>query len=218
MAKTELEILEEISGKQDLTANEVKEVKAAAEAVKTESAELKTKVAELNTALATSGALVVDIQGEIKELKAKSGRMKGETQKGTDIRQLISDTILENKEAIIKSEKGPLVTNMELKTVGPILSANLTGTGNNYISYLDWRPGMEPIGQFRFRSLVRTIQSETDFVRLASNPSVHLQLQTLPALAWGSPGPSIKSTPCCISILPSFRYIGTRNRSPKSSV
>lgn len=165
MPKTELEILEEISQKADANTKEGKEIKALAVAAQAEAAELKAAAEELSKKLASSDALIVDIQGEIKELKAKSGRLKGEAQKPTDMKQLIADTIAEHKDSIIKSERGPLVTNMELKTVGPIVSANLSGTGNNYISYLDWRPGMEPLGQFRFRDLCRTIQSETDFIR-----------------------------------------------------
>lgn len=163
--QNEIELLQEIKTSLGENSKEYKEFKAQYDLDKKEVAETKTKAMALEVALNEKGATIEVMQGEIKELKAKQGRMKGETPKGTDLKQLISDTILEHKEAIIKSERGPLVTNMELKVVGPILSANLTGTGNNYISYLDWRPGMEPLGQFRFRSLCRTIQSETDFVR-----------------------------------------------------
>lgn len=162
---SELELLAQIGEKLDASTKEGKEVKQLVDAAQKEQTELKEKTETLIKDLETKGALIVDMQGEIKELKAKGGRPKGQQAEPVSVKQLISDTILEHKEAIIKSEKGPLVNNMEVKAVGPILSANLTGTGNNYISYLDWRPGMEPTGQFRFRSLVRTIQSETDFVR-----------------------------------------------------
>ena len=165
MAKTEIEMLEDISGKLETGSKESKEVKALVEVAKAEAIELKTKVAELNTALESKGALIVDMQGEIKELKAKSGRLKGQPGPALSVKQLIEDTIMENKDAIIQSGNGRLIEKIEMKTVGAIVSANLTGTGNNYVSYLDWRPGMEPIGQFHFRDLVRTIQSETDFVR-----------------------------------------------------
>ncbi len=161
----ELELLQKISDKQELTAKDVVEAKAAAEAIKKEQVEFKAKTEELTLALSKSDATIAEIQGELKEVKAKSGRMKGEQPKITDVKQLISDNIVEHKAAIIASERGTLMAPIEMKTVGPILSANLTGTGNNYISYLDWRPGMEPTGQFHFRDLVRTIQSETDFVR-----------------------------------------------------
>lgn len=160
----EIELLEQISTKVDASTKEGKEVKALAEAAKAEAIELKTKVADLNTALEAKGALIVDMQGEVKELKAKQGRLKGETPKQISLKQLISDTLMEHKDAIIASEKGPLVQNMrmETKNVDVTLSSNLSSP---YYTYLDWRPGMEPTGQFRFRSLVRTIQSETDFVR-----------------------------------------------------
>ena len=161
----EIKMLEEISQKIDASTKEGKEIKELATAAKKEAVETKEAQEKLIKELEAKGATIIEIQGEIKELKAKTGRLKGEPAKVLDVKQLISDTIAENKEAIIKSEKGPLVTNMELKTVGVIQSSNLSGTGNNYISYLDWRPGMEPIGQFRFRSLCRTINSETDFVR-----------------------------------------------------
>lgn len=161
----ELELLEKISAKQEITAKDVAEVKAAATTLKTEQAEVKAKAEELVTALAKSDATIAEIQGELKEVKAKSGRMKGDPVKPTDLKQLIADTVVEHKAAIIASERGPLMAPVEMKAVGVIQSSNLSGTGNNYISYLDWRPGMEPIGQFRFRSLCRTIQSETDFVR-----------------------------------------------------
>lgn len=162
---TELELLEQIGQKVDASTKEGKEIKSLAEAAKAEALEVKTKTLELVAALEKKDATIEVIQGEIKELKAKSGRMKGEQPKGTDLKQLIADTILEHKEAIIKSEKGTMVNNMEMKVVGPILSSALSGTGNNYITYMDWRPGMEPINQFHFRELCRTIQSETDFIR-----------------------------------------------------
>lgn len=165
MAKTEIEMLEDISGKLEAGSKESKEVKQMVEVAKTEATELKTKVAELNTVLESKGALIVDMQGEIKELKAKSGRLKGQPGPVLSVKQLIEDTIMEHKDAIIQSGNGRLIEKIEMKTVGAIVSANLSGTGNNYVSYLDWRPGMEPIGQFHFRDLVRTIQSETDFVR-----------------------------------------------------
>lgn len=161
----ELKLLEDIASKVDASTKEGKEIKALAEQASREVAETKQKAEDLAEALSKKDATIVEIQGEIKELKAKSGRMKGDPARPVELKQLISDTILEHKEAILKSERGPLVTNMEIKTVGAIVSANLSGTGNNYISYLDWRPGMEPLGQFRFRSLCRQIQSETDFVR-----------------------------------------------------
>ena len=158
----EIELLEQISTKVDASTKEGKEVKALAEAAKAEATETKSKLAELTETLTAKGALIVDIQGEVKELKAKQGRLKGETPKQISLKQLISDTITENKAAISSWNGGTSEMKMETKSVDVILSANLSSP---YYSYLDWRPGMEPTGQFRFRQLVRTIQSETDFVR-----------------------------------------------------
>lgn len=162
MAKTEIELLQDITDKVDASTAQGREVKSLAEAAKAEAIETKSKLTELTATLETKGALIVDIQGEIKELKAKQGRMKGETPKQISLKQLISDTITENKAAISSWNGGTSEMKMETKNVDVILSSNLSSP---YYSYLDWRPGMEPTGQFRFRQLVRTIQSETDYVR-----------------------------------------------------
>lgn len=161
---TELEMLEQISQKVDASTKEGKEIKSLAEEAKKEAAETKAKAEALFVALTTKDATIEIIQGEIKELKAKSGRMKGQEKPPVSIKQLIEDCIVENKEAIVKSaDTGKMIDAMELKVVGPILSANMAGS--NYANYLDWRPGMEPIGQFHFRDLVRTINSDIDFVK-----------------------------------------------------
>lgn len=161
METKELELLQSISTKQDTVLAETKDAKDQAAAAKKEAEDLTVIVTELQKKSAT----IEEMQGEIKELKAKSGRIKGQAPAVTSVQQLISDTIEEHKAAISEYKGGVSEMKIETKTVGPILSANLTGTGNNYLSYLDWRPGMEPTGQFHFRELVRTIQSETDFVR-----------------------------------------------------
>lgn len=165
MAKTELEILTEISEKQSTTLTEVKEAKAESLAAKKVAEDLTPKILALEANLITKDATILEIQTEFKEFKAKGGRMRGQEKAPVSIKQLIADSITEKKDVIIASEKGAMIAPIEMKVVGPILSANLTGTGNNYVSYLDWRPGMEPTGQYHFRNLVRTIESETDFVR-----------------------------------------------------
>lgn len=159
----EVKMLEEIISKVDTSTKEGKEVKSLAEAVKAEQEKIELEVKALNKEVIEKGGTVLNLVEEVKELKAKSGRPKGAEKMKLFIGDLIADAIFEHKDAIANmglKEKG-----VELKTVANIASANLTGTGNNYISYLDWQPGMEPIGQFRFRSLFRVIQSETDFVR-----------------------------------------------------
>lgn len=163
MAKTEIEMLEEIKSGLDENSKEFKAIKATQDVAVKQAEDLTAKIQVLEA----KGATIEQLQNEVVELKAKSGRMKGQAQAPTSVKQLIVDTLEEHKAAIVNSSSGQLVKEMkiETKSVGPILSANLTGTGNNYINYLDWRPGMEPIGQLHFRDLVRTIQSETDFVR-----------------------------------------------------
>jgi hypothetical protein len=161
MAKTEIEMLEEIKSGLDVNSKEFKEIKAAQDAAVKTVTDLTNAVQELEK----KGATIEEMHNEIKELKAKSGRIKGQAAQVTSVKQLIADTIEEHKAAIGEFKGGTSEMKIETKTVGPILSANLSGTGNNYISYLDWRPGMEPTGQFHFRDLVRTVQSDTDFVR-----------------------------------------------------
>lgn len=158
MAKTEIEMLEEIKSGLDENSKEFKAIKAAQEVAVKQAEDITEKVKELEK----KGGTIEDMQNEIKELKAKSGRMKGQAQAPASVQQLISDTIVENKSAIAEFKGGIHEMKIETKTVGSIVSANLSSP---YYSYLDWRPGMEPTGQFHFRDLVRTIQSETDFVR-----------------------------------------------------
>lgn len=118
------------------------------------------KVAELE-------GTIGDQAEEMKNLKARNGRFSNTTMEFKGLRGTIANemakAIGEAKEDIMQSASGSLMRPKEIKTVANIASANLTV--DNFISYLDWRPGMEPTGQFHFRNLVRTIISETDFVQ-----------------------------------------------------
>ena len=145
-------------------AKEVKEMKEAEEArekkADEETKKLLKKVEEL-------GGTIGDQVEEIKNLKAKGGRISTGNAKFEGLRFTIANAVAqaigECKADIIQSASGKLMTPYDIKTVGNIASANLTV--DNFISYLDWRPGMEPTGQYHFRNLVRTIISETDFVQ-----------------------------------------------------
>jgi len=154
-------LTKKLDGKFDASAIELK--KLGDEIAKQEAAHAA-EVQKLNDEFKSKDAKLIDLQNEVKEIKAKkmSGGMSG---KAITIKDILAETILEHKDAIMKSEKGPMTSFDMTKTVGNIASANLSGTGNNYISYLDWKPGMEPTGQIHFRDFVRTIQSDTDFVR-----------------------------------------------------
>lgn len=151
--------------------------KKAAEAV----AEAKKIVAEaqtkfdgevklLNENLAKKDATLLEIQGEVKELKAKKGRMAGVTvsrfapewQKKQAIMENLATLIEERKADIMSITEDTKMKKMEVKTVGAISSSNLD---DSYQTYLDWRPGMRPTGQTRFRELVSTVQSATDSVQ-----------------------------------------------------
>lgn len=165
--------VEQIEGKikefkDSMTESTKKEIKALTEAAAKEKKELTDKVNELNVQVAEKQGTLEDIQQEVKELKAKGGRFKG-TGSGRyeglrySIASEVAKAIGECKAEIMNSAGGALMKPHEIKAVGPVLSSNLTV--DNFISYLDWQPGMEPTGQFHFRNLVRTIISETDFIQ-----------------------------------------------------
>lgn len=178
MAKSNEELLQEIADGQGTTLKEAKAAVAEAAIAKKQAEDLKGEVAALQTELKAKDTTIGDIVTEVKELKAKAGR-PGYTPQ--DKRKIwLGDAIAETIGRHVKELKAvgdgdandigrlKVIANgdmVEQKAVGNIASANLTGTGNNYISYLDWQPGMEPLGQDHFRSLFRVIQSETDFVR-----------------------------------------------------
>lgn len=191
--KTTEELLETIADNQGVTLKEVKEAKAEAAEAKKNYTDLTTKVDALNVELKAKDATIGQLLEAVNEVKAKGGRpaLTGSDKRKIWLGDAIAETIGRHHEevkagkmgkGVIRSGSGwqgsgmegievkanseaPPTLEEEKKAVGNIASANLTGTGNNYISYLDWQPGMEPTDQFRFRSLFRTIQSETDFVR-----------------------------------------------------
>lgn len=144
-----------------------KEKKALEEQYETEKKALSDKVDKLNKEVAEKGGTIADIQEEVQELKAKGGRIRQMGASVTGLRASIAaniaNAIAEKKAEIIKSAGGEMMKHHEIKAVGDMTSANLTG--DSYQSYLDWRPGMEPTGQFHFRNLVRTILSETDYIQ-----------------------------------------------------
>jgi hypothetical protein len=165
MENKELELLGEIS----------KDIKESKEAQKGEVARLTqeakqlsdkydAEIKALNETLAKKDATVEQIQLEVKELKAKGGRIRsGEMQMKT-LHGLIAETVEEHKSAFGELQDGNAFKpiKMETKTVANISSSNLTGS--NYINYLPWQPGMEPTGQTRFRDIFPTFQSDGDFI------------------------------------------------------
>lgn len=167
-----LEAVEKIDAKlkdykADIEKKFEKEKKALEEQYETEKKALSDKVDKLNKEVAEKGGTIADIQEEVQELKAKGGRIRQMGASVTGLRASIAaniaNAIAEKKAEIIKSAGGEMMKHHEIKAVGDMTSANLTG--DSYQSYLDWRPGMEPTGQFHFRNLVRTILSETDYIQ-----------------------------------------------------
>lgn len=150
-----------IEGKAAESASELAKAKADFE---TKAAEANQKITDLTAKVLEMGGNLEDAQNEVKSLKAAKNALSAKAER-KGLVATVAEAIVENKDAIVKLEKGGHLSAIELKVVGDMTSANLTGTGNNYVSYLGWQDGMEPIGQDRFRGLVRTIPSETDFVR-----------------------------------------------------
>jgi hypothetical protein len=171
-AETMTEAVEHLENKMKEFKSEVseatkKEIKTLTETAAAEKKALSDKVAELNIKVAEKDGTIEDIQNEVKELKARGGRFRSASGAFEGLRHTIANEIArglgERKAEIANSMGGELMKPYEIKTVANIASANLTV--DNFISYLDWRPGMEPTGQFHFRNLVRTVLSETDFIQ-----------------------------------------------------
>lgn len=146
------------------SADTAKEIEKARKDFEQKAAEAGQEITVLKGELEIKGATISQMQDEIKNLKASKNAMSSAKEYKSTV-AFVADLIKEHKDAFVKLAGGGRLENIEVKVVGDITSANLTGTGNNYISYLPWMDGMEPIGQDRFRGLVRTLQSETDFVR-----------------------------------------------------
>lgn len=130
--------------------------------------ELKTgEIKALKEEIESKGADLATVMTEIKELKAQRGRFgaggKQEVTRRPSIMGEISDFILEKKDAFIAAEKsGKMPDGLEFKAPGVVLSTSLAN--GSYVDYLDWRPGMEPTGQYRIRELIRTVSSAFDTV------------------------------------------------------
>jgi HK97 family phage major capsid protein len=175
--KTDSQLLEEIAANQGVTLKEAKAAVAEAAVAKKQAEDLTAKIDAMQIELKAKDATIGDILTEVKEQKARGSRPGYTPQDKRKIwlGDAIAETIGRNGKEFKAAADGGDIGRIrvmadndipaEQKALGPIQSANLTGTGNNYISYLDWQPGMEPLGQDHFRRIFRVIQSETDFVR-----------------------------------------------------
>lgn len=148
----------------DQNSKEYKEMKAAIEEAKKNEAKFVADVEKINIELKAKDATIGDISDKVKNLEAKSGRFKGAIEEVKSLRLQIVEAIEEHKVEIAATSNGGLIKPIELKVAGVITTASFAGANAPYRAYLDWQPGMEPTGQFRFRSVVRTIQSDLDNV------------------------------------------------------
>lgn len=164
--------IEKLEGKMEKFKNDTTaEAKKETEVLSGQLKELReTQVKELTDKLTGQGATVEQLRNEVKELKASRGRigMVGHTNTLGSVQKDIANMLSENKEvgeALTKSIPNGARFNpvVNIKAAGPVLTTNLAS--GNYIDYQDWRPGMEPTGQFRFRELVRSVASQFDNVQ-----------------------------------------------------
>lgn len=163
--KTELEVLQDISKKMDESKElQTKEIQSLKKEAEEKATKYEAEVKALKDELAAKGATIGEIQGEVKELKAKGGRIRSGATEVKSLAGIVGDAIAENKEVFSNLEKkSAMMDPIEIKNVGTITSGNITAT--NYLQYLPWQPGMEPTGQTRFRDIFPTYQSDVDFVR-----------------------------------------------------
>ena len=139
---------------------EIAELKAAHEkAIKDHESEW----AKIQEEVKAKGGLIVDLQTEVKELKAKNGkRIQGFEEAIPSIKGAIADAINEHKGKIMEQKEGMAALAMEIKAPALVTSANLSGTA--YRTFMPWQPGMEPIPQNHIRDFLRVVQSDTDNV------------------------------------------------------
>lgn len=122
------------------------------------------EVKELSDKVVEQGGTIKQMQDEILELKSKRARPGAMGEERPSVQKDIAKLLVEQKDAFEEMAKGgSLGKRFEVKAPGPVLTTSLAN--GNYIDYLDWRPGMEPTGQTRFRELVRTVASAFDNVK-----------------------------------------------------
>jgi hypothetical protein len=159
----------------DGTSKEVAEAKAEAKSASDKLAAQQVVVDELKAqALKDQATLaqVQDIQKEFNELKKQKGRRTSFAPAGmTSIKSLevaMGEEIGKQEKALAEHQDGKRMGGnifAEQLKVSDITSSSMTTTNAYpYANYLDWRPGMEPTGQVRFRDFVRTIPSAYDSI------------------------------------------------------
>jgi HK97 family phage major capsid protein len=124
------------------------------------------KIEELKTDAATKGATILDLQTIQKDANARNARtVQSGKESSSGLVKSLSDLIWKNKDVFEKAaETGLKMEDLNFKASNVSSSSMSAGSASPYATFLPWQPGMEPIGQFRIRSLVSTIQSDFDVV------------------------------------------------------
>lgn len=149
-----------VEAKSGLTSKEIAEIKKLAEDSEKKHKEDWDKLSE---EVKAKGGLIVDLQEEVKNLKAKNGKKNAFFEDAIpSLKSAIADAIGEHKGKIMEQKEGMAALAMEVKAPALVTSANLSGTA--YRTFMPWQPGMEPIPQNHIRDFLRVVQSETDNV------------------------------------------------------
>lgn len=122
----------------------------------------KEQVKTLNEEGAKKDAKFEDIANDVRELQVNNKALKEAQKTGETFKDAFAKEIKGWEGDFAKMASTKQFEPKEFKTVANISTANLAS--GNYLSYLDWRPGMRPMGQIRFRDIARTLQSGTDYV------------------------------------------------------
>jgi HK97 family phage major capsid protein len=148
----------------------VLKAKQEVEATKAEVTKIQGDFETVKADLIAKGATILDLQDTLRNMNEKGGRAKlmNRQEAHYSMIESIADAIGENKALFEKIAGGSSLSKDGIKIerkVSTVTTASLTGTGAPYKPfYLDWRPGMEPLGQTRFRQLAPILQSDNDTV------------------------------------------------------
>lgn len=153
----------------------IAKAKTEVEATKGEVIKLEGQIKDVQTAAIAKDATILQLQEEVKNIMSVKGRSRfvGRAEAEKNLVETIAENIGKNRDMYVKmaGDNSYMGETIKMDTkVATVTSASLSGQA--YGNYLDWRPGMEPIGQYRFRQLVRSIQSDVDVVYYprADNP------------------------------------------------
>jgi HK97 family phage major capsid protein len=142
-----IEVIDEkLKGYKDSLANEVKQAND----------NFTAEVVKLNEDLKAKGATLLDIQNEVKELKAQGGRLRANEAEQNDVKSAIAKIISENGDNIKGLNKG----SMTVKAVANMTIGNNLTAGSAVSTY-SLTVADEPSSILHFRQLVGIVPSAT---------------------------------------------------------